>query len=156
MAQVCRTTNCVTESTAKSKACQSPFVGAILGGLAGGLIFGMMMAAMGMLPTVAGLVGSKSAVVGGIVHLMISVILGLGFLVIARKTKRPIMLGILYGVILWALFPLTMMPLMMVMPLPWSVQGIIANMPSLMGHAIYGLALGWVFGKFNYAHSLRE
>lgn len=148
MEQVCQTKNCVTESSAKSRAYHSPIIGAVLGGLAGGLIFGMMMAVMGMLPMVAGLVGSKSALVGGVVHLMISVILGLSFLVIARNTKRPVLWGIAYGVALWALFPLTIMPLMMGMPLPWSVQGIIGTMPSLMGHAIYGLVLGWVYGKY--------
>ena len=132
MDQVCQTKNCVTESSVKTRANHSPIIGAVLGGLAGGLIFGMMMAVMGMLPMVAGLVGSKSAMVGGVVHLIISIILGLGFLVIASKTKRPVLWGILYGVVLWAIFPLTMMPLMMGMPLPWSVKGIIGTMPSLI------------------------
>ena len=36
-------------------------VGGVVGGLAGGLVFGALMGMMGMLPMVAGLVGSDSA-----------------------------------------------------------------------------------------------
>ncbi len=45
-------------------------------GIAGGLIFGVLMVIKGMLPMVAMLVGSSSAVVGALVHLIISAGLG--------------------------------------------------------------------------------
>ncbi len=40
----------------------------VIGGVAGGLVFGAMMAAMGMLPMVASVVGSESAVVEETYH----------------------------------------------------------------------------------------
>ena len=51
-------------------------VGGVVGGVAGGLVFGAMMAAMGMLPMVAGVVGSQSALVGFLYHMFNSVIIG--------------------------------------------------------------------------------
>jgi hypothetical protein len=49
----------------------------VLAGVAGGIVFGMLMAMMGMLPMIAQLVGSDSAVVGGIVHLSVDRRIGL-------------------------------------------------------------------------------
>jgi hypothetical protein len=54
-------------------------IGGVVGGVAGGLVFGAMMAMMGMLPMVASVVGSKSAMVGFIYHMFNSVIIGIAF-----------------------------------------------------------------------------
>lgn len=53
----------------------------VTGGIAGGMVFGVLMAMMGMLPMIASMVGSDSAVVGFGVHLVISVLIGLGLTV---------------------------------------------------------------------------
>lgn len=45
-------------------------IGGVVGGLVGGVVFGAMMAMMGMLPMIGSLVGSSSAVVGFIVHIV--------------------------------------------------------------------------------------
>ena len=50
-----------------------------IAGIVGGMVFGMMMGMMGMLPVIAGMVGSTSAVVGFGVHLVISAMIGAGF-----------------------------------------------------------------------------
>jgi hypothetical protein len=42
----------------------------------GGLVFGAMMAMMGMLPMVASVVGSKSALIGFLYHMFNSAIIG--------------------------------------------------------------------------------
>ena len=52
--------------------------GGIIGGLAGGVVFGMMMAMMDFLPMIAALVGSRSAIVGFLVHMVISAGIGAG------------------------------------------------------------------------------
>lgn len=115
----------------------------ILGSLAGGLIFGGLMAMMGMLPMIAGLVGSTSAVVGFLVHMVISFIFGVTFTLFAGLVKvNPILSGALYGVILWFLFPVIMMPLMMGMP---PFQFSMGVMMSLVGHVLYGLVTGIVY-----------
>lgn len=53
-----------------------------MAGIAGGIVFGALMAMMGMLPMIAMLVGSTSAVVGALVHPVISAGLGVLFALI--------------------------------------------------------------------------
>ncbi|GAA1336617.1 hypothetical protein [Arthrobacter roseus] len=74
------------------------------GGLAGGIVFGMLMAMMGMLAMIASMVGSSSAVVGFGVHLMISVLIGLGLTVLFGNRlltgyRRGALVGLGYGII---------------------------------------------------------
>jgi hypothetical protein len=108
----------------------------------------MMMAMMGMLTVIAGMVGSSSVVIGFVIHLMISAIIGAGFGAIvgeqATSLARSAGLGVGYGIVWWVLGPLTMMPLMMGMGLgtQWSVAGITGALPSLMGHMIFGAITG--------------
>lgn len=116
----------------------------VIGGVAGGVAFGMMMAMMGMLPVIASMVGSSSPWVGFALHLVISIMIGLGLTVLFGNRLltgygRGVIVGVGYGAIWWVLGPLMMMPLMMGMPL------FTVDMPallSLMGHMIYGAILG--------------
>ncbi|MBG6226627.1 putative membrane protein YagU involved in acid resistance [Arthrobacter sp. CAN_A2] len=117
-----------------------------MGGLSGGVVFGALMAMMGMLPMIASLVGSSSAVIGFIVHLVISVVIGLTLtLPFASLLKRGLVVsavvGLVYGALWWVLGPLLIMPLMMGMPI-LTLDG--SSMMSLMGHLIYGVILGLV------------
>lgn len=71
----------------------------MLGGLAGGLAFGILM---GMLRMVASMVGSSSVWVGFGVHLMISVLIGLGLTVLFTNRLltgygRGTLTGVAYG-----------------------------------------------------------
>ncbi|WP_053617037.1 hypothetical protein [Nocardiopsis sp. NRRL B-16309] len=117
-----------------------------IAGIGGGIVFGILMAMMGMLPMIAMMVGSESAVVGMAVHLVISAGVGLGFGVLAGPlTARLGMLlgaGAVYGMVWWVLGPLVLMPAMMGMPLFTVDQ---TAMMSLMGHVIYGLATAGAF-----------
>ena len=104
------------------------------------------MAMMGMLPVIASMVGSDSAVVGFGVHLMISVLIGLGLTVLFGNRfltgyGRGALVGLGYGAIWWVLGPLMIMPVMMGMPL-FAVD--LTALMSLMGHLIYGVTLGLV------------
>lgn len=113
-------------------------VAGVVAGLAGGIVFGMLMAMMGILSMVAMLVGSTSAVVGGIVHLVISAGIGALFGLLAPHTGWGGILaaGAVYGMVWWALGPLVLMPAMLGMPL-FAVNT--TAVMSLMGHVIYGL-----------------
>ncbi|MET3707306.1 hypothetical protein [Arthrobacter sp. UYEF6] len=118
----------------------------VAGGIAGGIVFGMLMAMMDMLPVIASIVGSASAVVGFGVHLMISVMIGLGLTVLLGNRfltgyGRGALVGLGYGAIWWVLGPLMIMPVMMGMPL-FTVD--LTALMSLMGHMIYGVILGVV------------
>ncbi|WP_422933054.1 hypothetical protein [Sinomonas sp. P47F7] len=120
-------------------------VAGVLGGLAGGIVFGVLMVMMGMFTTIAVMVGSNSPWVGAGIHLMISIVYGLVltlfFSRFLHSWGRGSLAGIVYGVILWVIGPLLVMPLMLGMP----VFGFsVTVMLSLMGHMIYGLLLALV------------
>lgn len=121
----------------------------VLGGAAGGVAFGMMMAMMGMLPTLAMMVGSESPVVGFLVHMMISIMIGLGLTVLFGTRLltgyvRGALVGLAYGAIWWVLGPLVIMPMMLGGALFVVNAGALL---SLMGHMIYGVILGLVAGR---------
>lgn len=71
----------------------------VYGGLAGGLVFGAMMGMMGMLPMIGRMVGSPTALVGFLVHMVNSVVIGVGFAVVVGKFANGVGAGILTGVI---------------------------------------------------------
>lgn len=111
-----------------------------------------MMAAMGMLPMVAMLVGSESAAAGFIVHMVISVIIGALFAAFlgghVTSTGSAIGWGLIYGVIWWVLGPLIIMPIWLGMGHQLSAAGAAAAIPSLWGHFIFGFILGAVYFLF--------
>lgn len=141
-----------THSTTSSAMVSRALNGA-LAGVAGGIVFGMLMAMMGMLPMIAQLVGSDSAGVGGIVHLVISAALGalFGLLVPATTVSALLGAGVVYGMLWWVLGPLVIMPARLGMPLFMINQ---TAWMSLMGHLIYGMVTAAVlFGLRRRAHS---
>jgi hypothetical protein len=87
-------------------------VAGVIGGVVGGLA---LMAMMGMLPMVASIVGSKSAVVGFLYHMFNSVVIGALFGLIlgglSHTYARGATFGLLYGVMWWVLGPMILMPL---------------------------------------------
>ena len=113
-------------------------------GLAGGIVFGILMAATGLLPMVAMLVGSSSAGVGIVVHLAISAILGAGFgLVAPMHSFWPLAgAGLVYGAVWWVLGGLLLMPAGLGMPV---LQLGATAMQSLLGHLIYGIVTAAAF-----------
>ena len=117
-------------------------------GLGGGLVFGMMMGMMGMLPMVGMLVGRENAVVGFIVHMIISAFIGATFGVIAARLPAgwatAIIGGSVYGIVWWVLGALIMMPLMLGMTQMVFVIGGPQWM-SLTGHVIFGAVTGVLF-----------
>lgn len=117
----------------------------VIGGLVGGLVFGVLMAMTGMLPMVAALVGGSSPALGFGLHLVNSVVIGLGLTVVLGGMLtgygRGAALGMAYGLLWWVLGGLLLMPLMLGMPV--FILNAAAWM-SLMGHLVYGLILGLV------------
>ena len=69
-------------TTAAPSALSTRLIAGAIGGIAGGIVFGIMMAMMNMFTMIAGMMGSDSAFVGFIIHMMISIIFGLGFALI--------------------------------------------------------------------------
>lgn len=116
-----------------------------VGGLAGGLVFGMVMAVMGMLVTLAGMVHSASPIVGLGIHLMISIVFGLVFALVGvpwlSSWSRALVAGAIYGVIVWVFGPLIMMPIMLGGALFAFGPVTVLN---LMGHLVYAMILAAV------------
>jgi hypothetical protein len=131
-------------------------VGGVVGGAAGGVVFGAMMGMMGMLPVLAGLAGSSEPVVGFVIHMLISLFIGVSFGAIfgdiSSTYTRSAVWGLVYGGIWWVLGPLVIMPLMMGMGLQLAAAFSGPMLLSLMGHLIYGLVLGlgyaWYLRRF--------
>lgn len=123
----------------------------LLGGLGGGFVFGMMMGMMGMLPRVATLAGAESPVIGFLVHMAISAVIGVAFGVVAHRLppRRRFLIsaGAVNGIVWWLLGALIIMPLALGMP------GMVLSigMPqwmSLMGHLIFGIVAALVYARF--------
>lgn len=118
------------------------------GGLVGGVVFGIMMQAWDMMPMVAMLVDKSTTAVGvgWVVHLAISIILGIGFAVLfgrwAGSLPVSTVLGLGYGLVWWVLGGLILMPARLGMDLfMWNTT----TQRSLIGHLVYGLLLGAVY-----------
>jgi hypothetical protein len=121
------------------------------GGVVGGIVFGIMMAMMGMMPMIGQMIGMPDVISGWIVHLIISVVTGLIFAVIYLDAVTSIMTGIIwgaiYGFIWWILGPLTLMPFFLGMGLGvnWTLAALASQLPSLIGHIIFGVLLGGIY-----------
>ena len=129
----------------------------VYGGLAGGVVFGAMMGMMGMLPMLGSMVGVPTVWSGFLMHMMISTMIGVSFVVVLHWTGWPggITTGLGYGALWWVLGPLTLMPLFMGMGVgaAWNVAAVTEAMPSLMGHLIFGGILGWAYAWLNHGHA---
>ncbi|WP_219905517.1 DUF1440 domain-containing protein [Actinopolyspora mortivallis] len=112
--------------------------GGALAGLGGGVVFGIMMAMMGTLSMIAGLVGSDSALVGGVVHLVISAFFGVVFGLLTGSTRVGPLLGfgVAYGVVLWVVGGLILLPAGLGMPV---LQLGMSTVPKLLGHLVFGV-----------------
>jgi len=119
-----------------------------IAGLGGGLVFGMMMAMMGMLPMVGMLVRQENAVIGFIVHMFISAVIGSIYGIVASRLPHTYLVGVVAGtvngVVWWILGALTMMPILLGMNQMVFVIGE-PQWISLMGHIVFGVVTGLIF-----------
>lgn len=117
----------------------------VTGGIAGGLAFGLLMAMTGMLPVVASLIGLNSPGAGFGIHMVISVLIGLGLTVpfagLLSSYGKGTLVGLGYGALWWVLGALLLMPAILRMPL--FMVDTMAGM-SLLGHLTYGAILALV------------
>ena len=127
---------------------QTKITTGILGGLAGGVVFGFIMQGQGLLPIIARLVGSDSAFVGYLVHMVIASIIGAIFGVLYGPSQTlgvALRSGSIYGLIWWVLGPQVIMPVWLGLPQPdtfggWIDRALSAGMLwSLLGHLLYGV-----------------
>jgi uncharacterized membrane protein YagU involved in acid resistance len=129
----------------------------LVASLAGGLLFSVVMYATGVLPRVAALVGGTSPVLGFVVHLVISAIIGMTYGLLfqheAPDLGSGVAWGLVYGLAWWFLGPLTLFPILLGHPAIWSVAAAGAALPSLIGHLLYGGATAFVFLLLERRHN---
>ncbi len=118
-------------------------------GLVGGLVSSPVMFATGILLKFAALGAGLSIFFGLLVHLLVSVLLGMIYGLLFRNEAPNLGLGAswgwLFGMIWWYLGPLTLLPLLRTGECDWRVQAASALMPSLLGHLIWGAATAFTF-----------
>jgi uncharacterized membrane protein YagU involved in acid resistance len=125
--------------------------------LAGGLLFSLVMVATGALPQIANLVGGSSAVLGFVVHIGISTLIGMSYGVLfsheAYDLGSGIAWGLTYGLAWWFVGYLTLFPILLGHPFVWTTEAAAAGLPSLVGHLIYGAATACVFLLLERRHA---
>jgi uncharacterized membrane protein YagU involved in acid resistance len=125
-------------------------LGGGLAGIFGGWAFGKWMAQVNFYPLVAGLVNSDSTMVGVTLHFIFAVIIGASFGVLFQRDVRgygsSMGWGAGYGLLWWFLGPLTILPIWQGNPLDWSASRGSALFGSLVGHIVYGLIVGLIYG----------
>jgi phosphoribosylaminoimidazole carboxylase PurE protein len=99
-----------------------------------------------MRAAVGGLIGVTSLGAGGALDLMISVAIGASFAAIFRYQSLgyapTISSGVLYGLLVWIVGPLTLVPALAGRGPTWSLAEANAALPSLVGHVLYGALTG--------------
>jgi hypothetical protein len=138
-------------------------------GLIAGVVFGLLMQMMSaptpegvrmpMMAMVAMIVGSTGLIVGWVYHLFNSAVIGglFGWLLGPRieTSRSSLAWGALYGFAWWILGGLILMPIFLGMPAfaPLMMPPMrMVVLGSLMGHLIYGLALGGFYFAFRRPH----
>jgi hypothetical protein len=113
-----------------------------MAGLLGGLISLPVMAATGVLPKIAGLDSSFGGARGVLMHLLVSVGIGMTYGFLFRGEAPSLGLGIpwgfLFGMIWWYVGPLTLLPLLLTGVYDWRASAASVLLPSLIAHLIYG------------------
>jgi hypothetical protein len=126
----------------------------VIAGVVGGIGFGVLMQTEGMLPVVASLAGGRTSSLGWIVHMVIAVFVGVSFAIIgisfaiffarvATGFLSSTLFGLFYGAFWWVLGGLFLMPVWL------GTKAFVIDetaWKSLVGHLIYGLLLGAVYG----------
>ncbi len=125
--------------------------------LTGGLLFSLVMVTTGVLPQIANLVGGSSPVLGFVVHMGISTLIGMSYGVLfsyeASDFGSGIAWGMVYGLAWWFVGNLTLLPILLGRPFVWTTEAAATGLPSLVGHLIYGAATACVFLLLERRHA---
>lgn len=142
------------------KNCNSSFscniLNGIISGVIAGAIFTIFLIKNGMLPVLGHMINNPTVVGGLIVHTVMSLAVGIVFALALHKVVKNIGIGILFGILagvgLFLAGPMTMMPTMIDhAPLfdKWNLTAFAEAKAVLMGHIVFGIILGGVYGYLN-------
>jgi hypothetical protein len=125
-------------------------------GLVGGLVCLPIITVVTGLSQLGGFVGGTSPVVGVIVYLFISALIGISYGLLFEHESPDfaagIAWGLLYGLVWWFVGRLTLFPILQGLSFTWTHQAAADALPSLIGHLIYGAVTAVVFLAFERRH----
>src|SRR5262252_4377497 len=128
-----------------------------LASLVGGALFTVVLLVIGFLPKVASIVGGSSLILGFIVNMVISALIGMSYGLLFRYEAPDfgsgVAWGLVYGLIWWFIGPLTLMPILLGGTFTWTTEAAGALLPLLIGHLIYGAATAVVFLALERRHA---
>lgn len=114
----------------------------LLAGVIGGLVYGAALAYQGRLPFLATLLGGSSVISGISIHLIMSALNGALFSLLVQRQigQRGEILfwGMVFGVAIWIIGPLTIVPVLTGSLVAWDISVIQKAFPDLIGHIWYG------------------
>ena len=118
-------------------------------GFIGGLLALGPMAATGILPYVARLIGAESEWVGAPVHLTIATVFGALYGLLyhdeAPDTGMAFGWGMFYGLMLWFVGQLSIFSWLLGHHFSWSIEDVGTSLPSLVSHLVFGCTTGLIF-----------
>jgi len=130
----------------------------LLASISGGLAFSVVMVTNGTLPKVAAIIGGTSLWTGFIVHMIIGAIIGATYGILFHYESPNVLAGaawgMLYGLLWWFVGPLTLFPILLGGSFTWTVGAAAVQLPSLIGHLLYGVATALVFLGLERRHHL--
>jgi len=125
-------------------------------GIAGGLLYAVVLSTTGSWSQIAAVVGGSSPLLGFLVHLMISVLVGVSYGILfqreAPNLASSVAWGLVYGLIGWFIGPLTLSPAIQGAAL-WTQADARAQFPSLVGQLIYGAVAAAAFWLLERRHN---
>lgn len=128
----------------------------LLASVGGGLAFSVVMLVNGTLPKVAAIVGGTSLLVGFIVHMVIGALIGATYGILFRYEASDVLAGVscglVYGLLWWFVGPLTLFPILLGGSFTWTLGAAATQLPSLVGHLLYGAATALVFIALERRH----
>jgi len=130
-------------------------LGGALAGIGGGWVFGRWMEQINLYQEIAGLIGSSASLAGETLHYLFAALVGVGFALLFQRDVRGLgssmAWGMAYGILLWFLGPLTILPLGLSKPLDWSYIHATAEFGSLLANIINGLIIGLLYAVIDRA-----
>lgn len=131
-------------------------IAAAIAGLGAGVVVAAAMSVQGSDMPPWGLLGTVLQGAGFVAHLILAPLIGVGFSLLFRYTPgghaAAISTGILYGLLVWVMGPLTLGAIWQSELPQWSIAETASAFPSLVGHLIYGGLTGLGFSLLAALH----
>lgn len=127
----------------------------LVASLAGGVAFSLLMSTTGVLPRLVRLTGG-SVLLDREIYIIVGAFIALSFGGLfqyeAPDLGTGMVWGMVYGLVWWFIYPLTLRPLLVGAPLAWTVEAAAAAMPALIGHLLYGAATALIIVVLERRH----